>query len=170
MVSFNLSRKNVRKKLNGQGGVKVQLLTHPPLLLWLFDPHPFFQLSANSSSLVIPLLVLKCNAHAAQTDYFSTMKAEVHALKTNRHVFHLQKRHQSALFSYWSCKQQYLVIRETHQLYCLVYKQKKQPKKNPNPTKNPKQLGILGYFQLSLLPSANVPRVSTQFKARALSL
>lgn len=158
-----MSEKNVRTTLNGQGGVKVQLLTHLPPLLWPFEPHHFFQLSANSSSPVIPLLVLKCNSHTAQTDCFSITKAEVHALKTNWHVFHLQKRHQSALFSYWSCKQQYLAIRETHQLYCLVYKQKKKQKTT-------KQLGILGYFQLSLLPSANVPCISIRLKSGASRL
>lgn len=33
-----------------------------------------------------------------------------------------------------------------------------------------KQTGTVGYFQLSLLPPANVPCASTQFKAGAFSL
>lgn len=56
-----------------------------------------------------------------------------------------------------------------HQLYCLVYKKKKEKKPKKQKTKA-KQLGILGYFQLSLLPSANVPGNSTQYRARACPL
>lgn len=67
MVSFNLSEKKGRKKLNGQGGVKVQSLTHILPLLWPCEAHYFFQLSANSSSLVIQLVALKRNLNTAQT-------------------------------------------------------------------------------------------------------
>lgn len=56
-----------KKKLNVQGGVNAQLLTYLPPLLKPFEPHPFFQLSANSSSLVIPHLSFQCSSQAAQT-------------------------------------------------------------------------------------------------------
>lgn len=152
---------NGRKKLNGWGCVKVQLFTHLPPLQWPFEPYPFVQLYTNSSSLAIPAQVLKSNSYTEQADYLSIRKAEVHALKTNWHVFHLQKRHQSALFSYWSCKQQYLAIRETHQLHSLVYKQKakqNKTKQQQKATKKPnKQLSIF----ISLLLSPNASCIST---------
>lgn len=50
---------------------------------WPFEPYPFFQLYTNSSSLAIPVQVLKSNSYTAQADYLSIRKAEVHALKTN---------------------------------------------------------------------------------------
>lgn len=56
-----LGANGYRKKLNGRGCVKVKLFIHLPPLLWPFEPHSFFQLYTNGSSLAIPAQVLKCN-------------------------------------------------------------------------------------------------------------
>lgn len=57
----NMLFQMAENKLNCRSCVKVQPFTHLPPLLWPFEPHSFFQLYTNSSSLAIPAQVLKSN-------------------------------------------------------------------------------------------------------------
>lgn len=160
-MSFNLPGKKLRKKLNGQGGVKVQLLTHLPPLLSPFEPHAFFQLSANSSSLVIPLLVLKCNSHAAQTTSPSRRLRFTPSKQTD--MCFICRRGSEVLYLVTGAASCSILPSGKLTNYTALFISKKK-------TPKPKQLGILGCFQLSLLPSANVPCTSIQYKARASRL
>ena len=156
MVSFNLSEKNQMVNV-----VSKRSFSHTSLLSSGLLSHILFsQLSANKPQPGYSTSGLKhttCTLRRQTTS--PPRRLRFTPSKQTDMCFIRRKRHQSALFSYWSCKQQYVAIANCTALFIS---KKTQPK--------PKQLGILGSFRLSHFPSANLPCISIQYKARAFCL